>query len=170
VEPAAVQAYCGIFLDVHDRINATAYIIDKVIGLTAEAPPTPVMLFLLAAYHHGPMVIEPWLGYLRDGDGGSDLTSSRGRMVAAINLLIGAQSLPDDAEVQMSLLRRLPCMPKNERKSASAITATSAFRKSTAALIDGLDLPPAELEPCSYAPNATAAPDRAARRQNRKAA
>lgn len=170
-QPAAtIQAYADLFFDIRSRIDATSYVLFQVIGVHPRRVPTAVQLMQMSSYEHGPLVIDPWFEYLRDGSTSTDLTSAAGRMAASINLLVEAQTLPDDAETQMSLLRRLPSLLRNTWKSATAVTATNAFRRSTDAIIDGLDLPPAALEPCSYAPHATIAVYRTPRRQNRKAA
>lgn len=167
---ATIQAYSDLYYDVRSRIESMSYIAFQVIGVHPRRVPTAVQLMRMCSYEHGPLVIGPWFEYLRDGSTSSDLTSTAGRMAASISLLVETQSLPDDDSARMSLLRRLPFLLKNKWKSTTAVTATSAFRKSTDAIIDGLDLPPAELAPYSYAPGATTSADRTPQRKNRKAA
>jgi len=116
-----------------------------------------------SAYYHGPHVIAPWFQYLQDDKPGTDLTSAAGRMKAAIDLFISAQTLPDDAETYMSVLKQTPFFVKNEWKFGISVPTASAFRKSTHAIIGELDLPRAELAPTSYAPVAKSTSRRHAR-------
>jgi hypothetical protein len=75
-------------------------------------------------------------------------------MMASIELFVSAQALPDDAETQVSVVKRMPFMLKNEWKFAVSVPAAAAFHKSAHAIIGDLGLPRAELAPTSYAPAA----------------
>ena len=161
-----VQAYADLFFAVRDRLHAASYVQFQIIKMHPRCPPTVIQLMQMSVFVHGPHVIEPWFQYLQDDKTSSDLTSAAGRMMAAIELFVSAQTLPGD----VSVVKRLPFLLKNERKSAVSVPAAAAFRKTTHAIIGDLGLPRAKLEPFSYAPAAKPSQDRTYQRNNRKAA
>jgi len=165
-----VQAYRDIFFHVDDRIDASSYILFQVIGMHPQRTPTPVQLMQASVYHHGACLIEPWLQYLRDSRGSRDLSSAAGRMAESLDLLVSAHALPADSETGKSLARRLPVVVDTDWKFAVSVPAASEFRRTTDALIRGLELPPASLEPFSYAPTTTRCQDGQETHKTRKVA
>ena len=146
-----IQAYADFFFCVREWIDANSYILFQVIKMHPSRPPTPMQLMQACAYHHGPALIEPWLEFLRDQSTSPNLTSAAGRMAASFDLLHTVHSLPDDAETTMRVCKHMPIFVKNEWRFATSAPATSAFCKSTDAIIGNMALPSAELEPFSYA-------------------
>lgn len=170
-QPAeTIQAYADLFYAVRDRLHATSYIQFQVISMHPGRPPTPIQLMQMCAYVHGPHVVEPWLEILRDNRSSLDLSSAAGRIAASIELLVLAHSLPTDPETGGSLLRRLPVVAETQWKFAISVSAARAFRGTTVALIRGLELPQARLEPFSYAPAATRGQDGGESHRTRKVA
>jgi hypothetical protein len=168
--PETVQAYGDLFFAVRDRLHAASFVQFQIIGMHPRRPPTLIQLMQMCAFVHGPHMIEPWFQYLQEDSVSRDLTSAADRMTASIELFVSAHTLPDDAETYMSVLKRLPFVFKNERKSAVSVPVTVAFRKSTHAIIVDLELPRVDLQPLSYAPGRKPSPDRTEQRDKRKSA
>jgi hypothetical protein len=164
------QAYRDIFFHVDDRIGASSFIQFQVIKMHPGRPPTPVQLMQMCAYVHGPHAIEPWLDILRDNHGSRDLSSAAGRMAAALDLLVFAHSLPADSETRRSLAGRLPVVLETDWEFAVSVPAAREFRGTTDALMRGLALPRARLEPFSYAPTTTRCQDGQETHKTRKVA
>lgn len=101
-----VETYCLMFFDVADRLGAKSYISRNVIGMQPAQPPTSEMLMMACAYHHGPLMIGPWLDFLDHQGEAHDLKTDIGRQREALELLEAVHGLPNDDQIQSSLLKR----------------------------------------------------------------
>lgn len=54
-----VETYCLMFFDVAEQLDATSYVLYRVIGMPLDRPPIPEVLMMMCSYYHGPLVIEP---------------------------------------------------------------------------------------------------------------
>ncbi len=105
---AVVQTYLDLFFDVAQRLHATFYVTHVVAGVRPTGPATAETMMLLAAYHHGPHVIAPWLDYFAHAFEYHDLTTPVGRRRESIELFLAAQNLPDDAATRQKLVKLSP--------------------------------------------------------------
>ena len=151
VPAAGVQAYRDIFFHVDDRLDATSYILFQVIGTRPGMPLTALKLMQCSAYVHGPLVIEAWLTYLRDGQRDPDLESAEGRTVAAIDLFVRIQTLPVDAETSSSWLKTAPFLRQNSWNSVAGAPVSDVFSRFGALRATEVAIPAAELRPFAYA-------------------
>jgi hypothetical protein len=157
--PATVQAYADLFYDIRPRISATRYIHYAVLGLQPGVVPSPAQLMHFSAYHHGPLVIEPWLQYLQADNGPYDLTTEEGRLMESISLFVALRSLPDDHALDSSFLRLYPAVGKHELNFPESISASKSFSASCARIASQIDLPDYLLPPYSYRPSKQAPRD-----------
>lgn len=111
-----VETYCLMFFDVAERLDATSYILHRVIGMPLVGPPTPEALMMACAYYHGPLMIEPWLDYLDHQCEAHNLKSTEGRMRESIELLIASHSLTFDEVTNFSLVKRLGFVAETHAK------------------------------------------------------
>lgn len=154
-----IQAYSDLFFHVRDRIDALGYMQFQVIGIHPRRTPTETQLMQMAAYHHGPLVIDPWMAYMRDEGKKPDLSRRAGRLAESIDLFVAVQRLSDDEDSRDNFIKRMSALQSNFNKPAASVSASQAFAKSTAAIITGLELPIAELKPLSYAPDPNPRPN-----------
>ena len=101
-----VETYCKQFFDVRERLDATTYIHQRVIGLSPDTCPSIEQLMLLSAFYHGPHAVDAWLDFLDHQAEAHDLTTDKGRRREAIELFIAAQQLVTDEETAFSLFKR----------------------------------------------------------------
>jgi hypothetical protein len=167
--PETVQAYADIFYAVRNKIDNRTYIARQVIGLPWQGDRTPVELMQMSAYLHGPHVIEAWLAYLQDVRESPDLKTAAGRMAASLDLFLAVHALPEDAETNLSLVKRLPLILQHEWQFAVSVPAAQSLRTSTTQIVGDVPLPEAELAPFSYAP-APESPEPTRRQKDRQAA
>lgn len=147
-----VQAYRDLFFDIDDRLQASTYISQVVIGVHPGRQPTDEQLFKLQAYSHGPQVIPVWLDYLAEGWDGTSLNTERDRSLATIWFYIQTVRLPIGELPPRDKDRQPTLLTKNRVNSVLSIPARQAFAQTfTHALRESLP-PAASLPPLSYAP------------------
>lgn len=152
IPPPTVQAYRDLFYHIEDRLLASTYISQVVIGVRPGQQPTDEQLFKLQAYSHGPQVIPVWLDYLAEGWDGSSLDTERDRSMATIWFYVQSTRLPSADLSPRDLARQLTLLTKNRANSVLSIPAGQAFAQTfTHALRESLP-PAASLPPLSYAP------------------
>jgi len=111
----------------------------------------------LAAYFHGPAVIDPWLRYLQNHPNRIDLNSPEGRTEAVIDLFVRVQQLPNDEKTCLSLVTKSHFGRERGVRFMKSVSAKSAYAESTAILTREVRLPTPQLMPLAYAPERFAA-------------
>jgi hypothetical protein len=114
ISPAAVDAYHDTFFDVRARLDAKTYIIKKVICPDSGLGSHPLTLEGLAkqvAYLAGPVALNAILPYLKDNGRelaqhtGTDENPTHDPLAERLDLLLRAQSLPEDNKTSVSLVK-----------------------------------------------------------------
>jgi hypothetical protein len=101
-----VRDYVSVFYDVRGRLEARGYIESVVAGLPVSGPISAECLARLYAYHRGPHLVVAWLDYFSYAGETHDLTTPEGRGREAIEIVIAARNLPDDAAARKRLLKQ----------------------------------------------------------------
>ena len=133
-----VLAYQTYFFDIADRIDATGYVTQTVIGLTDPATAPPHVWLKALAYHHGPAVIEPFLDFLDHASENHDLGTEVGRQREAIAIFLAVVQWLDLRGPDVKRLQKSATMIlAQERKTANFTPVSAIFAAQGAA--DGKD-------------------------------
>lgn len=142
-----VQTYCLLFFDVAERLDATSFILHRVIGLPLSGPPTDESMMMACAYYHGPMTIKPWLDYLDHQCEAHDLTTAEGRMRESLELLRAAHILDFHAEAPIVLAKRLRLLSETHAKMFRSRSAAEVISENVAGKLGELIWREVENEP-----------------------
>ena len=129
-----VEVFVGLYFDVRERLHAQSWIATQVVGFDLRRPPSAESLFLMAAYHRGPSVVEDWIDFLRHQGEPYDLATEVGRSRAAIQLLIDIHQLADSEATRWTLVKRLDVIASIRTKSTETPTAAAATSRSVVTL------------------------------------
>ena len=103
-----VTTFIALYFDVRSQLTATSWILRVAIGLPLNQEPSVESLLLLHAWKRGPMVIEPWLDFLKHQMERHDLSTDLGLQRAWIEQLVRVQQLPFEAQCLRSLCKLSP--------------------------------------------------------------
>lgn len=148
--PETVQAYRDLFFHIEDRIDATGYIVQQVIGYRSNSSANAKSLMQLSAYFHGPEVIGAWMTYIREGWNGIDLDTERNRLMATIDITVSLHQLPDSPEIRRTLSRNASILFASDSEPRKSLSVATAFSNLCSQIDADLPFPAAKLPPFSY--------------------
>ncbi|MFO0881546.1 MAG: hypothetical protein U0840_29960 [Gemmataceae bacterium] len=108
VTPEVIGCFRVLFFDVADRLEAPYYVANVVARVPLSGCVTPESLLLLAAYWHGPGVVDTWMEFLSQEGHTLDLSTVAGRNQQALELLLRVHQLSDSEQQRWQLVRKLP--------------------------------------------------------------
>ncbi|MEM6469731.1 MAG: hypothetical protein AAF802_09290 [Planctomycetota bacterium] len=92
----AVEAYEKLFFNIRGQLGASTFVLRSAIGVHPSSPPSDKQAVLLGGYRYGTVGVERFLDWYDSRGESNDLSSHRGRINEAIDLLISPQTFPED--------------------------------------------------------------------------